>query len=121
MLGFWWALEDCTTKNGCLWAVPGSHNLGVHRRFRRADPPAKGIEFVPKEPVKWDLKDAVPLECPAGTLVLIHSALVHFSEDNTSPNTRHAYSIHVIDGKEGVKYPADNWLQRDTPFNEILA
>jgi hypothetical protein len=24
-LGFWWALEDCTTVNGCLWGVPGSH------------------------------------------------------------------------------------------------
>ena len=109
MLGFWWALEDCTKQNGCLWAVPGSHNLGVHRRFKRNNA-GTGVEFVPKEPVVWDLKDAVPLECPAGTLVLIHSAVVHFSHENTSPNTRHAYSIHVVDGKEGVEYPKDNWL-----------
>ena len=24
-VGFWWALEDCTVNNGCLWAVPNSH------------------------------------------------------------------------------------------------
>lgn len=23
--GFWFALEDCTNENGCLWFVPGSH------------------------------------------------------------------------------------------------
>ncbi|KAJ1410745.1 hypothetical protein B484DRAFT_336272 [Ochromonadaceae sp. CCMP2298] len=30
-LGLWWALHDCALDNGCLWAVPGSHLLGVHR------------------------------------------------------------------------------------------
>ena len=53
---------------------------------------------------------AVPLETKAGSLVLIHSAVVHYSEDNRSEDTRHAYSIHVIDGKPGVIYPKDNWL-----------
>ena len=53
--------------------------MGVHRRFRRADDPKKGVEFIPKEPVVWDLENAVPLECGAGTLVLLHSAVVHFS------------------------------------------
>lgn len=23
--GLWFALEDATTENGCLWAIPGSH------------------------------------------------------------------------------------------------
>ena len=22
-VGLWWALEDCTKENGCLWAKPG--------------------------------------------------------------------------------------------------
>ena len=42
-----------------------------------------------------------PLECSAGTLVLLHNAVVHYSEENVSEKTRHAYSIHIIDGKEG--------------------
>ena len=60
VIGFWWALDDCTKKNGCLWAVPGSHKLGVTRRFRRVNPedPSQGVEFYPKEPVEWDLSNA---------------------------------------------------------------
>lgn len=126
VVGFWWPLEDCTTSNGCLWAVPGSHTRGVARRFRRrhADevPPdagvASGTLFDPPEETPFDTRGAVPLEIAAGSLVLLHSALVHYSEANTSERSRHAYSIHVIEGADGVEYPADNWLQRDggAPF-----
>lgn len=57
----------------------------------------------------------------AGTLVLLHHSLVHFSKANTSDKSRHAYSIHVVEGKDGYKYLEDNWLQRpvDTPFHEL--
>jgi phytanoyl-CoA hydroxylase len=123
VLGYWWPLDDCTQENGCLWAVPGSHNLGVHRRYRRkdVDDPSAGVEFVPPEPDVWSLENAVPVECGKGALVLIHSAVVHYSAENTSDTPRHAYSIHVIDGKDGVAYPADNWLQRpaEFPFRQI--
>lgn len=119
-IGFWWPLHDCTLQNGCLWAVPGSHKLGVHRRYRRRDPPATGTEFLPPQPVTWDLSGAVPLEMKKGDLVVLHSALVHYSHENSSDYPRHAYSIHVIDGKEGIVYPKDNWLQRPGfPFREI--
>jgi len=113
VLGLWWALDDCTLDNGCLWAVPGSHALGVHRRFKRRADGKEGTEFEPPTPVDWDVSQAVPLVIPAGSLVLLHSALVHFSKENSSPAARHAYSIHVVDGRPGVDYPSDNWLQRD--------
>lgn len=120
-IGFWWALDDCNINNGCLWAVPGSHKLGVHRRFRRRDPPNEGTEFQPVELIEWDLTAAVPLEIPKGSLVILHAAVVHYSEGNTSDKARHAYSIHIVDGKEGVEYPRDNWLQRpaEHPFRSI--
>ena len=121
VLGFWWPLDDCTTSNGCLWAVPGSHRWGMKRRFRRRDPPEEGTEFEPKEPINWDLTGAIPLEIRKGSLVLIHHSLVHYSCANNSPNPRHAYSIHIVDGKEGILYPKDNWLQKTNgPFNKIL-
>mmetsp|Transcript_27150 Transcript_27150/g.20316 ORF Transcript_27150/g.20316 Transcript_27150/m.20316 type:complete len:292 (+) Transcript_27150:59-934(+) len=122
-IGFWWPLHDCTQENGCLWAVPGSHKLGVHRRFRRVSGEVLETEFVPKEPVVWDLTNAVPLETRAGTLVVLHAALVHYSAENTSDFPRHAYSIHIVDGRDGVSYPSDNWLQRpeNFPFNEITS
>jgi phytanoyl-CoA hydroxylase len=121
-IGFWWALDDCSLENGCLWAVPGSHKLGVHRRFRRRDPPHDGgTEFVPVDPIQWDLTNAVPLPTKKGTLVILHNALVHYSAENTSDKPRHAYAIHIVDGREGVVYPNDNWLQRpeEFPFREI--
>lgn len=27
-VGLWWALEDCTRDNGCLWAQPGACGAG---------------------------------------------------------------------------------------------
>ena len=35
VVGLWWALEDSTRQNGCLWALPGIHTQGVARRFIR--------------------------------------------------------------------------------------
>lgn len=109
VLGFWWALEECTRSNGCLMAVPGSHRLGVTRRFHRR-PDGSGTMFTPAEPVEWDLTDAVALEVSRGSLVLLHHALVHYSAENRSGSSRHAYSMHAIDGD--TTYPSDNWLQR---------
>ena len=50
------------------------------------------------------------LEVKKGTLVLLHGRLPHYSCENTSPNSRHAYTIHVID--QNNDYPDWNWLQR---------
>ena len=114
VLGFWWPCEDCTVKNACLWAVPGSHlraGAEAPRRFRRRDD-GRGTEFVPAEEGEpFDLAGAVPLEIAAGSLVLLHAALVHYSEANQSNASRHAYSIHVVES-DGVEYLLDNWLQR---------
>ena len=35
VVGLWWALEDSTKQNGCLWALPGAHAQGVARHFIR--------------------------------------------------------------------------------------
>jgi phytanoyl-CoA hydroxylase len=123
-IGFWWALDNCSLDNGCLWATPGSHKEGVRRRFKRKGLVSEGTEFVnvadgsPNVGAEtFDTRAGVPLEMPKGTLVILHDAVVHWSEANISAAPRYAYSIHVVDGE--AKYPADNWLQRDEPFNEI--
>ncbi len=107
--GFWIALEDATLDNGCLWVAPGEHRGPLRRRFvRRAD---GGSEF--------ELLDATPLPgpasltalpVPAGTLVLLHGLLPHFSGANRSPRRRLAYSLHCVEAS--ADYPANNWLQR---------
>lgn len=142
VLGLWWPLEDCTTENGCLWAVPGSHlTTPVARRFKRtpaamegavaaaaaaspAPPPAASTpltSFDPPEAQVYSEEGAVPLVIPAGSLVILHSAVVHFSRENKSDRSRHAYSIHCVEGGKGVVYPKDNWLQRPgyAPFPDL--
>jgi phytanoyl-CoA hydroxylase len=53
----------------------------------------------------------VPLEAAAGTMIVLHGSLPHRSGPNHSNKSRHAYTLHVIDGT--AAYPDDNWLQRD--------
>ena len=50
------------------------------------------------------------VEVKKGTLVLLHGRLPHYSCENTSKKSRHAYTLHVIDGDK--IYPKENWLQR---------
>jgi len=52
----------------------------------------------------------VPIEARRGTLVVLHGMLPHFSAPNRSARSRHAYTLHVIDG--ACRYLEDNWLQR---------
>lgn len=107
-LGFWFALEDATLENGCLWALPGGHKLGLKKRFVRA--PGGGTAFRVLDTAPVPEEGFVPLEVKKGTLVVLHGLLPHKSGANTSPKSRHAYSVHVIDGT--ASYPEDNWLHR---------
>jgi phytanoyl-CoA hydroxylase len=107
-LGFWFALEDATLENGCLWALPGGHKLGLKKRFVRA--PGGGTRFQVLDPKPLPELGMVPLEVKKGTLVVLHGLLPHKSGPNTSPRSRHAYSVHLIDAT--AAYPEDNWLRR---------
>jgi phytanoyl-CoA hydroxylase len=107
-LGFWFALEDATLENGCLWALPGGHKLGLKKRFVRAPGGGTAFRVLDSKPVPEDAM--VPLEVKKGTLVVLHGLLPHRSGPNTSSKSRHAYSVHLIDGT--ARYPEDNWLHR---------
>ena len=111
--GIWVALEDATVENGCLWALPGGHRrVPLARRFVRNGGDADGTRFVDlrDEPVEVPEDGWVPLEAAAGTVVVLHGLLPHRSSPNTSPRSRAAYSLHLVEA--GATYPADNWLQR---------
>ena len=127
MVGLWFALEDATIENGCLWAIPGGHKLGLKSRFVRVDrdalpdgrataPPDQRTRFEVFDDTPWPEEDLQPLEVEKGTLIVLHPLLPHLSRENRSPKSRHAYTLHVIDAS--VTYPEDNWLQRsaDVPL-----
>eukprot|EP01111_Echinosteliopsis_oligospora_P010992 TRINITY_DN3521_c0_g1_i2.p1 TRINITY_DN3521_c0_g1~~TRINITY_DN3521_c0_g1_i2.p1 ORF type:complete len:330 (-),score=81.45 TRINITY_DN3521_c0_g1_i2:43-1032(-) len=117
-LGLWFAFEDATKDNGCLWAIPGTHREPLVKRMVRAEGGGtKFIQLGPQE-VKHELSEYVPLEVPKGGLVLLHGSLLHMSYENKSPISRHAYTLHFIEGdpSTGVVYESDNWLQRKEGF-----
>ena len=112
VIGFWFALEDASLENGCLWVLPGQHKCGLRSRFRRINGRLQ-TETLPEAP-SFDENDRTPLEVSAGTLVVLHGALPHYSEANRSSKSRYAYALHAI--SEVADYLEDNWLQRDRSF-----
>jgi phytanoyl-CoA hydroxylase len=112
VIGLWFALEDATIANGCLYAAPGDHKSPLRSRFVRHDigGPNDRAEMVTLDPTPLPSQGLVPLEVPKGTLVVLHGHLPHDSAPNRSADSRHAYTLHVIDG--GCAYRPDNWLQR---------
>jgi phytanoyl-CoA hydroxylase len=108
VVGLWFALEDAGIENGCLWALPGGHRLGLKSRFVRA--PGGGTRFEVFDQSPWPLSGLLPLEVKKGTLIILNSLLPHMSRANRSAKSRQAYTLHVMSGAS--HYPADNWLRR---------
>ena len=105
---FWFALEDANRENGCMWVQPGGHRSPLRARFVAHGGSAR---LLPIDPTPWPtLDDAVPLEVETGTLVVFDGMLPHYSAPNRSPHSRHAYTLHAVDGM--AHYSPRNWLQR---------
>jgi len=107
IVGLWFALEDATIENGCLWAIPGGHRSGLKSRWVRSP---EGMRFDVFNAEPWPEDQLKPLEVSKGSLILLNGLLPHRSFENRSPRSRHAYTLHLISAD--ADYPADNWLQR---------
>jgi phytanoyl-CoA hydroxylase len=108
----WFALERADRDNGCLWVQRGGHRTTLRERFSMQGETGR-TEVTDRTP--WPtLAEAEPIECDAGTLVVFHGLLPHYSAPNRSAHSRHAYTLHFVDGR--VPYAADNWLQRGPDF-----
>lgn len=107
VIGLWFALDDATVDNGCLWVLPSGHNQPVRSRSRLT---AAGTVTEVFDPAPYDMQQLIPVEVKAGTLVAFSGLLPHWSAPNTSTTARRAYTLHIIDGT--AQYAADNWLQR---------
>jgi phytanoyl-CoA hydroxylase len=117
VVGFWFALEDATLENGCLWAIPGGHTSPLKSRLVKSSSQKTSVEIYDSTP--WNIDKMIPLEVPRGSLIILHGLLPHMSKENTSDKSRHAFSLHVISGND--EYPVDNWLQRPAhmPFKNF--
>jgi phytanoyl-CoA hydroxylase len=107
ILGLWFALEDATLENGCLWVLNGGHKQGLKSRWIRTQ---RGMQFDIYDSSPWSEDELIPLEVKKGSVVVLHGLLPHRSLENRSARSRHAYTLHIISGD--THYPIDNWLQR---------
>jgi phytanoyl-CoA hydroxylase len=106
VVGFWWALEDATLDNGCLWVADRCGPLR-ERYVRRGE----GFVTEPLDATPWPSGDDIrPLEVKAGSLVVFDGLLPHASAPNRSQTSRLAYSLHIVDGR--AAWSPLNWLQR---------
>jgi phytanoyl-CoA hydroxylase len=117
--GFWFALEDATLDNGCLWAARGGHRGPLRRLFKRAAGGGTEFEELDDTPLPRPPDELEPLPVAAGTMIVLDGRLPHWSDANRSPKSRHAYSLHCISA--AVRYPDWNWLQRspDLPLRRL--
>lgn len=106
VVGFWVALEDATIENGCLWVASGAHKGPLRKLFTKKN---NRMQMITLDETPFENTDTA-LEVKKGTLVLLHGRLPHYSCENNSNKSRHAYTLHVIDGNK--LYPKENWLQR---------
>ena len=111
MLGLWFALEDATEENGCLWAVPGGHRDGLQSLFVRN--PDDTTTTRPLGDAVWDDARLVPLAVKKGSVIALHGLVPHLSRQNASDRSRHAYTLHVVSAESAL--PETNWLRRASP------
>jgi phytanoyl-CoA hydroxylase len=110
VVGLWLAVEDAHRGNGCLWMAPGAHRSPLRETYEvdwtTREGTLRSIDDTP-----WPAADqAVPLEVPAGTLVVFHDHMPHRSDRNTSGESRVAVTLHAHDAASA--WLPQNWLQR---------
>jgi phytanoyl-CoA hydroxylase len=111
ILGLWFALEDATEENGCLWAIPGGHAAGLRSLFVRNADDTTTMRVTDDSP--WDDARLVPLAVKKGAVIALDGLLPHMSKQNFSERSRHAYTLHAVSARSA--YPATNWLRRGAP------
>jgi len=109
--GIWVAIENATRENGCLWMQPGQHHSPL-REIYEMDWSQRTGELITLDDTPWSTEDAIPVEVAAGSAVLFHDHMPHYSSQNPSSRSRHAFTMHVAES--GAAWSPKNWLQRPT-------
>ena len=109
--GVWVALEDADKENGCLWMQPGQHRSPLREIYEVDWQSRAGVlRTLDDTPWRQDGIDAVPLEVKAGSVGLFSDHMPHYSSENRSPRSRHAFTMHVKEQSDA--WDDKNWLQR---------
>ena len=92
----WFALDDATLANGCLWYLPGTHLLGDYALTRIGSNMPDQFDAYPE----WLEIEAVPAPCPAGSVVIHNAMIAHGASANMTTGQRRAMtSVYYPDGE----------------------
>jgi phytanoyl-CoA hydroxylase len=84
----WLALDNASIESGCMWYVPGSHVKEIRpHRFAGKEGGALMCEC--------DESEGVPIEIKAGSCVLHHGHMLHYSRGNSTQFNRRALIVNL--------------------------
>ena len=109
-IGVWVAIEDAHKGNGCLWVQPGGQKTPL-REIYQVDWDKREGTLAHLRDLPWPSEqEAIAVEVPAGSIVLFDDHMPHYSSQNLSENSRHAFTMHVASANS--TWSESNWLQR---------
>lgn len=99
----WTALTGTTTRNGCVWVVPGSHRDGILAGHGQDGFPFRYAagDASPVAPF-FGARRAVPLCLQPGDVSFHHCLTLHGSGENAAEEPRYGYTTHFL--PSGVRY-----------------
>ena len=108
--GVWIAIEDANRDNGCLWVQPGGHRSPLREIYQVDWSKREGL-LTELDKTPWPREnEALAVEVPAGSVVIFHDHMPHYSSQNRSEHSRHAFTLHVAE--KSARWVRQNWLQR---------
>ncbi len=85
-LSIWFAIDDATIDNGCMWYTPKSHLFPVRKHFQ----PNSGGALQ----CKGDESESVSVPLKKGSCVIHHGQTLHYSRGNKTNNHRRAFILN---------------------------
>lgn len=101
-INFWFAFDEMTEENGCLWIAPASHLDGTLPAVQSPDGDQhKTLETVPD--------NVTPILMQAGDCVAFSRLTVHGSGANTTSDHRVAYAVQFHRSDVRSRRPGEEW------------
>lgn len=113
MITAWIPLQDCSTQNGCLVVIRGSHRWRNNHALVTFD--ERNQEYIKSKLInsEGDELVEVPLELQRGQVSFHDCYTIHGSYPNVSDMPRRALSVHLQDGEN--RYRDLNFLSSAKP------
>ncbi|TDB84790.1 phytanoyl-CoA dioxygenase family protein [Actinomadura sp. KC216] len=113
MITAWIPFQDCSTRNGCLVMIKGSHRWRNNHALVTFD--EKNMDFIKEKLIntQGDELVEVPMELKRGQVSFHDCYTIHGSYANRSDSPRRALSVHLQDGEN--RYRNLNFLSSEGP------